>query len=153
MRFLLALTGLSSILLGYNLSHAQSLDLSMGQGLHHVPRSGFYSLGIRTPVDQYYSWRLDTGFWSDQDNKSSFFTSVLLGREIGAPQGLNGSLYVGIMFHTQPDNVLSTPFQFTEEINLMYRNIGLGFKHISNAGIKRPNKGRDYLYFRYRLEF
>ena len=135
------------------IAQSQSLDMTMGAGLHHVPQSAIYSLGLTTPIDDHYAYRVDVGAFSDnaKGHRGSIYTSVLLGREWGLDTGLNGSLYVGILFITQPDIVLSTPFQFTEEISIMYDNIGIVCKHISNASLKKPNKGRDYCSFKYRI--
>lgn len=48
---------------------------------------------------------------------------------------------------------ITSGLQFTEEISLKYKNFGLSYKHISNAGLKKPNLGRDYLLFSLGFEF
>ena len=57
-----------------------------------------------------------------------------------------------------PDgSYLSGNFQFSEDVGVGFRDknnntsIGLGFKHISNAGIVAPNNGRDLLNLEIRL--
>lgn len=55
---------------------------------------------------------------------------------------------VGLLSHT--DNYLSTHFQFFEDVGIGFRGkdrtfIGIGYKHISNGGIKLPNKGKDLI--------
>ena len=49
------------------------------------------------------------------------------------------------------DKRISTAFQFADIVNVIHDiagtrwTIGLGFSHYSNAGIKRPNSGQDYV--------
>jgi hypothetical protein len=44
-------------------------------------------------------------------------------------------------------------FQFTQEIEIGHNYVGLGYKHISNAGIKKPNLGRDFLQMSINIPF
>lgn len=62
---------------------------------------------------------------------------------------------MGYLSHT--DGLLSSHFQFTHDLTfgLYDRKTGLslGYKHISNAGITLPNRGRDFITLRSELYF
>lgn len=94
----------------------------------------------------------EVGFWSDQSGypgaKSSAFGSYSLGVE-PTYGGLYVSFFQGIALITHPDTVLGGPIQFVEDIGLGIRDkkrgtsFGLQYKHVSSAGIFKPNRGRD----------
>jgi hypothetical protein len=96
----------------------------------------------------------EIGFWSDHSGrdgaKSSAFGSYSIGVEPTA-----GALYVnffqGVGLISSPDTVLGGPAQFFEDFGFGIRDqktkvsIGFQYKHISSAGIFKPNQGRDTL--------
>lgn len=59
----------------------------------------------------------------------------------------------GMGLISKKGNRLGGNFQFTEEIELGYKQVGLGYKHISNAGIQKPNLGRDFLQLSINIPF
>jgi len=127
------------------------LTLSAGQGFTNNLDSGFFNAGVETYFQKHYTHKLEAGFWSDNQkgHSGAFYGSLLLGRRLGDYTGLNATFMVGVVVMTAPDALLSTPFQFTEEVNVGYKQWQFGIKHFSNAGIELPNVGRDYLYLRY----
>ena len=62
-----------------------------------------------------------------------------------------GYAFFGPALISATDTQLSTNFQFATDIGFGVRDretfMSVGYGHISNAGIKLPNKGRDYLLF------
>lgn len=60
---------------------------------------------------------------------------------------------------SREDNYLSGYFQFIEDLGLGIKDersgtaIGFSFKHISNAGMSNPNRGRDMLGLQVRIPF
>ena len=75
---------------------------------------------------------------------------------------LEGSVGVRLVNHvsTSPEHYYSTAFRFSETIGFglafgkeLDMEIGFRFQHLSNAGIKKPNPGTDFVtgYVRYRF--
>lgn len=94
----------------------------------------------------------ETGFWSDQSDrpgaKSSAFGYYSVGVE-PTYQGLYVNFFQGVGAITHPDSVLGGPFQFFEDFGFGIKDrkrktaLGFQYRHVSSAGIFRPNKGRD----------
>lgn len=101
----------------------------------------------------FLDYKLETGLWADSggSNRSSAgFGAASLGLEPHL-----GVFYIhsfwGLAFITDTDSMLSTHYQFMQDLGLGVGDnrgirVGVGYKHISNAGIKSPNRGRDFLY-------
>lgn len=78
---------------------------------------------------------------------------------------LEGSIGARLLSHTQvaPDRVLSTAFQFSDVAGLGVRrgqegqpgssSLSMRLQHMSNADIKRPNPGINFLQVRYTYQF
>lgn len=110
----------------------------------------YFSAAHQSPFMGMFQKKTEVGLWSDSgiDRKSSGYAAQSFGLRVIA-----GSVYIeslwGIAFITSPDKVLLTGnFQFTQDLGIglrdgLGRGIGLNYKHFSNAGIERPNAGRD----------
>ena len=64
----------------------------------------------------------------------------------------------GVGAITTPDSMLGGPFQFNHDFLLGVRGdngalIGLDLKHMSSAGLEKPNLGRDFLLIHVELPF
>jgi hypothetical protein len=60
---------------------------------------------------------------------------------------------IGPSLISSPDSYLSSYYQFFQETGMGVRDvydtrIGIVFKHLSNAGLKKPNAGRNFLTIR-----
>jgi hypothetical protein len=140
---------------------ADSINFRSSVGVHNSSKSSMYSLNLQTDLKKDFYYRFDVGFWTDSEKngnifsepkrKWSIFTSFLLGKQFGPNSGFHGNLGVGVAAISSPDSLLSSAFQFTEEVSIGYDQFDVGFKHFSNAGITKPNKGRDYIYLNYRV--
>lgn len=107
------------------------------------------SIGLQASPDV-LAWKLETGFLSDlRANNLAGYGQVGLGVE---PK------YGPVYFHffqsvgaiSAQDQYLSGYFQFFEDLGVGFKGtngtgIGLGYKHISNAGITTPNRGKDLI--------
>lgn len=58
----------------------------------------------------------------------------------------------GVGYLSHPDQLLSSHLQFSHDLTLglydLKSGLSLGYKHISNAGITLPNRGRDFITLR-----
>ena len=140
--FLLAQTCLADTYIKYG------IGISKDQQLGEVK---VIAGGYQTPIYESIISQIELGYWSDPHlgRKSSIFGNVSFGLDIQA-----GILYTqalwGIALISQTDSILGGNFQFNHDIFLGLRDkngysIGIGYKHISSAGIYMPNLGRDML--------
>jgi len=135
-------------------SFADNFSFRSAIGIGRSKKSALYSLNFEKVFDERFHYRLDVGFWSDTrpNQRGSFFTSFLLGKTLGNYKVFHGGMDVGLVAMSSPDSVLSSAFEFTEELSIGYKEFEIGYKHISNAGITTPNLGRDYLFLNYRMQ-
>lgn len=149
--FVLALLAPCNVLAG-----DATTTIVMGQGINKSHSSAIYLVRIEGKLkDPRFGVRLDAGGYSDDPavRKGALLTGVSVGRNIGSDNGFHGSLYMGVLFKTTNDALTSTNFQFTEDANICHSEVCIGYKHISNAGIKKPNIGRDYVTLGITLRF
>lgn len=111
--------------------------------------------GLSVGYQSEHGWlqtKLEGGFWADTrpGTRSSAFGFAGIGVEPqSGPIYLNFFQSIGGITHT--DNQLGGNFQFMEEFGIGFRDpvnltaIGFFYRHISNAGLVQPNRGRDYL--------
>lgn len=72
-----------------------------------------------------------------------------------------GSVYAtattGPGYISQRDGYLGGYFQFVENavvgIQDQFGTFGIGYQHISSAGLEHPNKGRDYIFMQVGAKF
>lgn len=112
-----------------------------------------FSIGRQSPLLYILDQKWEVGMWSDQHGdgrKSSGFGGWSMGVEPKI-----GTFYVhsfwGVIGITTTDSMLGSNLQFMQDLGMGVRDargvgIGVGYKHISDAGIKMPNKGRDFFF-------
>ena len=75
---------------------------------------------------------------------------------------VEASIGVRLLSHTRisPTRTLSTAFQFSDQLGLGVQwgrdarsTLGVRYQHISNAGIKKPNPGMDFVLLYYTHRF
>lgn len=130
------------------LADEDTVTFRMGQGVTNTCKSALYSVGFEKDFKDSITYRLDFGAWTDVglNRRGAPFSSVLIGKRAGEYTSLNFTAMVGILIMGSPDSALALPFNFTEEVALGYQQVSVGYKHVSNAGIKEPNLGRDYVF-------
>jgi len=120
-----------------------------------------FSLGYSEKFFQAMMYQLEAGAWIDNrkdlDRKSSGFGFGSIGLDVQT-----GAFYIqalwGAGLITCTDSMLGGPFQFNTDLGIGLRDsngysIGIGYKHISSAGIELPNKGRDFMMMRLAVPF
>lgn len=148
------------------LSQADDLDMRTGEGTFvkyglGIPTKDqasnsevkLFAIGRQSPTPFFFDEKWEIGVWSDvhgAGRKSSGYGSWSLGLEPKL-----GAFYIhsfwGVALITTKDSMLGSNYQFMQDLGIGLRDyrgvgIGAGYKHISNAGIKSPNKGRDFFY-------
>lgn len=83
--------------------------------------------------------------------KSAGFAKAQIGVKPGPTTGVYGFGFFGPCGITSTDSQLGSSYQFATDLGLGVRDattfMSAGYGHISNAGLKLPNHGRDYLLF------
>jgi len=125
-----------------------NLALRMGSGIANTEKSAIYSIGYEETFVDHFLYKIDAGAWTDNqpERNGAPYGSVGLGPRLGSLKGFNLQIVGSVAIAGYTDSLLGSNFQFTEELTLGYGPVGFGYKHFSNAGIIRPNIGRDYVY-------
>lgn len=157
-RFVLLLIFIAVCLLGIiQAAKAEGIGLTVGAGarskVSDIKLARFY---YQQPVDA-IPWlmkRDELGYLHMPADRSAFFYFRSYGKSFGDMSSkLWVDLYAGAGAISSPGNRLGSTFQFTQDVAIGSGPLGVGYKHISNAGLKRPNQGVDMLHFTLRLEW
>jgi hypothetical protein len=138
-------------------------DISFKLGLGIVdgkPSSEIKYVGIRD------EWKLsdklwqavEGGVWSDTNRSGDKNNRRLPGINSSWQLGVKPQsehLYVGafsgVGMILPTDALLGGAFQFVHDVTVGFKDknsfVGIGYKHISSAGLSRPNRGRDFVLF------
>ncbi len=155
--YLLAWTVALTILF-YVISHANAADYSIrfGPGIDQNRLTGATkSFGLRHEedlMDGIYTG-FEVGGYADTipGRSSAGVVKAQLGVKPGPEVGIYGFGFVGPCGISATDTYLSTNVQFCTDVGLGVRDrktfMNAGYMHISNAGIRLPNRGKDYLIF------
>lgn len=160
MRFMDVMAGLA-LLLAHELAFAENVYMQYGLGItapdaNSVADVKLAAVGYQADLGL-IDYRIEFGGWFDNSGyrgaKNSGYGALLLGVEPELNIKNFGGLYVnwfsGVGAITTPDSLLSSAFQFFHDASIGLQDsrgvrIGLHYKHISNAGITEPNRGRDF---------
>lgn len=140
-------------------TQAHSAEVSISYGTN-PPWQGVHAKNVQLNMSHpLYGklWnRVGYGHWFEAgDGKSGGVAAYSLGTRIEADP-LFADLYWGVGYATNPDNVyLSGHLQFVNDlaVGVMRDGVGVGagYRHVSNAGIKTPNQGRDFFLLQVRF--
>lgn len=160
-------TMLGSSLLLFMASMANAdLTLNYGVGIAHSAKySAFetkmFSAGIKNDLYGPFIEKYDLGLWADQigeGRKSSGFASYNLGIKV-EPSILYMESSWGVGAVTNRDTYLGGNFpQFFQDLYAGVQDnrktkMGLNYRHISSAGLYKPNRGRDFVTVRIEVGF
>ena len=158
MKILYVYLTLFLVFMGWSLtSKADQIDFKYGMGFGmpnqvDTTEAKFLAIEYQTDLTLFFQHKIGIGGWFNdhpQFNRSSAtFISYSVGIQV-RPGPFYFENFFGISGISKTDSMLSTNFEFTEEIGMgvmdgLGRFIGIGYKHFSNAGFQLPNKGRDF---------
>jgi lipid A 3-O-deacylase len=150
-----------------------------GQTLHGSANSDMAGVGVMLPwrsvpgwqgAGRSFYWDLFASQWRgplDGDHRSVAQIGVLATWRYrfdggASPWFVEGGVGVSVMdrLYRTDDRGFSTTFQFTEAIGAGYsfgangrHELSLRLQHFSNAGIKKPNPGENFVRLRYAYHF
>ena len=141
----------------YVTAHAKADDYALRGGAA-VSNSGLDGsskiFGLRHEADLFYgvSTAEEIGGFVDNGGagrKGSVLGKLQLGITPGRPVGVFGKVFTGPCVISAPDSQLGSWYQWSTDFGLGIRDertwIAVTYSHISNAGVKLPNHGRDAL--------
>ena len=120
-----------------------------------------FSIGYQDEWLWFLDQKYEGGLWADTrrdiGRSSSGYIAYSIGTEASRDWFYIHSFW-GLALITHTDSKLSTPYQFMQDLGLGFEGdnkvrIGLNYKHISNAGIKEPNRGRDFLQIKIQIPY
>lgn len=148
------------VLLLTNLAHADAILFRYGLGFGAPNQSGrgeikWFSVGIEKEHPRPWVSQGEIGVISDMKQglgrNSGLFVSYVAGPKMQLGPVQTRYLW-GVGYLSHPDSLLSSRFQFTHDLTIglydLKSGLSLGYKHISNAGITLPNRGRDFVTLR-----
>lgn len=143
--FLLTLLSTKSLADEYNFRYGISTPRSPSQ-------SKVFGLGYYDHLVYGFHYTLQADLINTPANTKSN-TSFIAGPGLGlSVEGEKAFARVtwGPSYLSQKDQDLGGHFQFMQDLVIgvqdYYNIIGVGYKHISSAGIEKPNHGKDFLY-------
>lgn len=81
--------------------------------------------------------------------KGAALAKFAIGITPGRSSGIFGKAFTGPCFITTTDRLLGSNYQFCTDFGVGLRDqetlLGITYSHISNAGLKSPNRGRDFI--------
>lgn len=128
-----------------------NLNLKYGLGFLQSSNSQVVTLGYQTNFYQSFSSNVECGGWLDQNkgHNPSVTCAAQLGLRVILTSFYAESLH-GVGFINHPDGLLGSKFEFFHDVGFGIRDsannsLGLDFKHTSNAGLSKPNIGRNFI--------
>ncbi len=128
-----------------------TINLKYGLGFLQSQGSQVASLGYQSNIYKGIAHQLEVGGWPDRigSRSSSMYGEYSLGLRLLKPDYYLESMH-GIGMISNPDALLGGRFQFFHDIGGGIRDkdgysMGLVVKHVSSAGINKPNIGRNFI--------
>lgn len=134
-------------------ANAKMTTLKYGFGVTQSADSQMVSLAYEKSIRHALHHQVEGGAWIDihrnQGRSSSGFGNYSLGLKIARSGFWLESMH-GIGFISHPDVYLGGRFQFFHDFGLGIQDgagykLGAIFKHVSSAGIHKPNIGRNFI--------
>ena len=153
----------AALLLAGSVAHAaDGFSLELGQGdrdvsLLRVGVHSWYALQKLEPHNVHVLLEASLGYWSTDEGPIYDISMTPIFRYARSrTSGPYVEAAIGLHFltdtHIKPDVTLSTHFQFGDHIGVGWRrgayDVSLRLQHLSNAGLRNPNPGVNFLLLR-----
>lgn len=149
------------LLLAYEVNDAIAYDgyVKMGTSAKSSASSKVFGLGIQDTFTKGFIYQAEADILSIPEDKTAVTLngSYRLGVAVDLSSGVFATATTGPGFITQRDSYLGGYYQFIEDVSIgikdQFNLFGVGYQHISSAGLETPNRGRDYFYFKAGVRF
>jgi len=144
---------LLALLLG-STANADLIKIQYGVGISEKETQAFdtrhksLNLGLYKQVAKSLSYNINIGYLGDRDVSTGYICGQF-GTSVNPISGIFVENYFGPCAFSSRGTRLSGWLQFATNLGIGFRDpesgseIGINWKHFSNAGISKPNKGRD----------
>jgi len=146
MKFIVFIVALSCLC-----SAKAQVTVEIDPGVKQATDTTLLLLGFTIPAeplfgtDSYYQF--NAGGWTGEKSAYSIGVARGLQWDLGRRTTMRVSLGGSLISNTS--DLVSTPFEFYEQFLIERRirglDLGLSFRHWSNAGIKKPNVGMNFI--------
>lgn len=130
-------------------SNERNINLKVGRGIANSKDGSYYAVSSQQKFLYVFTDQFELGAYTNSfSGLAAYSLGIHLNKEVFYIEGLSG---IGVI--TRTDSLLGGYFQFFHDVGMGLENsggfcAGVGYKHISSAGISTPNLGRDYLYLK-----
>jgi len=138
---------------------ADNALVDFGVGVGNSSGSRILSVGVQEDLLTVFKVRWITGGWLDRSNdrSSSGYVFGQMGAEIDSGSVLT-SVFIGPGLITEKDDLLGGNIEFLSSLNIGLQDknrnyLGVGYRHVSNAGLYEPNIGRDFVVLEFMCPF
>jgi hypothetical protein len=111
-----------------------------------------FALSYLDTMNKTFLYKVEGGVFTDSNrgSKSAGYINPSIGLEV-RPGWFYAQTFLGVALISATDNKLSTNYEFTHDLSLGIKDdsgkgFGVGVMHMSNAGIKKPNIGRNWFF-------
>ena len=121
----------------------------------------YLALSAQWPLWKSLKHQFEMGAYLDTQKQLGRKSAYYAAYQVGPHMSLGyfyAEMLTGVGFISHPDTILGGPFQFFHDLGVGLRDedgfgIGVGYKHISSAGLETPNLGRDLIYLKVTIPF
>lgn len=151
---------LSALVLSCAASSARAdLNVEMGTGAFSTRDTGYVLAGYSMPASPVFGIRsyheVDVGAWTG--TRSATIVGVAKGLKFQVGESFECRLSTGGSLISHTNDRVSTPFEFYEQVMLRYLTQGtemaVSYRHWSNADMKAPNLGMDFIGVQVKMGF
>lgn len=156
MKYLLLLLISSTAIAGPTLKIGGCIDEDQVISLFN---NKFAAIGYQNHIkNTIFDYQIEGGYFADA-TKGILQQTLFAGPSIGLSIENSGhytKVFFGPSIVSHTDERLSIPFEFNADFEFGFQDsrgvgMGIGFKHMSSAGLGSPNLGRDFLYLQISL--
>jgi len=115
-----------------------------------------FNVGVSWDHNELFKRKVEIGMWT-KPNSSAYISHSWGVKVEPVTKGLFTEVYIGGLLNTHSSDQTSGHFQFMSEVGIGLQDndrfMTLGYRHISNAGFKGPNNGRDFFQLKTGVRF
>ena len=123
-------------------------DVADGEILNGSERN--FNIGCYSKLNKVLGWGTHVGLISAED-ETSYYAFAQFGSELHPFEWMYVDHYFGPGYVSKGNSKMSEGLNFSMHMGMGWRDpvagttIGMNWKHISNAGLREPNRGMDFL--------
>ena len=126
-----------------------TFNMKYGLGFIQKGEAQFAGFGLQNKLFKSLYHQVEGGLWVDRNRSNSGYGAYSLGMHLESGFFYGETMH-GIGLITHPDSLLGGRFQFFHDLGVGVvskdgSTFGVQIKHVSSAGIHKPNIGRNFV--------